>query len=362
MPVMPEGSATPTAQTAQTALAKTPARTAVSTTPLSAAERYQLVARFGDHAQAGAMLQPGVQTVSVSGPRGRAFASFTRALGATIVLGEPVGDSDEARADVVSAILDDDRDAIFFQVRPAFASMVHDRFGLRHTPIGTEPIIDVATFSLRGRRRQTIRTAINHARSMGVVVTELGNDDDTEAGAIDRAATAWERTRRRRHIRFLVPPLHHRLPGLTRTFIARQGPDVLGFVTFDALSSDGTIHGYTPSVSRASTRFRAGLWYVLMAHALEQFRREGVTTVNLGLVPLARGGSATTTQPPGDAGPLLPLLGLLRTVGVPVFPFGGIEHAKSRFGGQPVTSSLAHRHALPLVALLGTLWRTVTGP
>jgi lysylphosphatidylglycerol synthetase-like protein (DUF2156 family) len=345
---MPEGSATPASLS--------------TTTTLTPADRRQLVASFGDHAQAGAMLQPGIQTVSVNGPRGRAFASFTRALGATIVLGEPVGDSAEARADVVSAILDDDRNAIFFQVRPAFAQLLHDGFGLHRTPIGVEPIVDVATFSLRGRRRQSIRTAINHARSMGIVVTELANDDDTEVAAIDAAATAWERTRRRRHIRFLVPPLHHRLPGLTRTFIARQGTDVLGFVTFDALSSDGRVHGYTPSVSRASTRFRAGLWYVLMAHALEQFRIEGVTTVNLGLVPMARGGSSATALTGDDGGPLPPLLRLLRNVGVPVYPFAGIEHAKGRFGGQAVMSYLAHRHPLPLVALLGTLWRTVTGP
>ncbi len=335
---------------------------ALLSTTLTAAERLHLVASFGDHAQAGAMLQPGIHTVAVRGPRGRAFASFTRALGATIVLGEPVGDSEGARADVVSTILDSDCDAIFFQVRPAFAQMLHDGFGLHGTPIGVEPIVDVATFSLRGRRRQSIRTAINHARTMGVVVTELGSHDDTEAAAIDAAATAWERTRRRRHIRFLVPPLHHRLPGLTRTFIARQGTDVLGFVTFDALSSDGRVHGYTPSVSRASTRFRAGLWYVLMAHALEQFRIEGVTTVNLGLVPLARGVSSATTLTHEAGGPLLPLLRLLRHVGVPVYPFAGIEHAKGRFGGQAVASYLAHRQTLPLVALLGTLWRTVKGP
>ena len=128
---MPEGSATPASLSL--------------TTTLTPADRHQLVAGFGDHAQAGAMLQPGIQTVSVNGPRGRAFASFTRALGATIVLGEPVGDSEGARADVVSTILDNDRDAIFFQVRPAFAQMLHDGFGLH----GTLYLLDLfAQFSL----------------------------------------------------------------------------------------------------------------------------------------------------------------------------------------------------------------------
>ena len=354
---MPENSPVTTTTTTTTTLTTT---TLTTMTPI---ERRHLVASWGDHAQAGAMLQPGLRTVDVIGPGGRAFAACTRALGSTIVLGEPVGDTDGARADVVAAVLDDDPHAIFFQVRPAFAALLTTRFGLRVTPIGTEPIIDVAAFTLRGRRRQSVRTALRHARAHGVTVTELDGDDTLHTGAIAHAAYAWERTRRRRQIRFLVPPLHHRVPGLSRTFVAKHGDAVLGFVTFDALSEAGHIRGYTPSVSRASTQFRAGLWYVLMAHALQQFQREGIASVNLGLVPLSRPSlAASTTRSPASPGALLPLLRLLRVVGRPVYPFAGIEHAKGRLGGEPVMSFLGHRRALPLGALLGTWWRTFVGP
>jgi len=326
---------------------------ALTTTTLSHAERLALLRRDGDFAQAGATTQAGLRFVDVRVGDAAAYAAYTTALERVIVLGEPVGDQ-ALHGEVVRRVLQLDAGAVFFQVRPSLVA-IGTALGLRATPIGVEPHVDVATFSLRGRRRQNIRTARRRAAADGIVVDEVF--DDAAFSALAHPAQRWEQSRRRRRLRFLVPPLGHHLPQLTRTFVASRAGEALGFVTFDALCRDSQLVGYTPSVSRASTSFRQGLWYVVMSEALARFADEGVATVNLGLVPLAK-----AALDADDARGLTALsLRWLRVFGAPVYAFGGIEHAKSRFDGVPVPSYMLHRDALPARALWGTLWRTWAG-
>ncbi len=243
--------------------------------------------------------------------------------------------------------------ALFFQTSTAFATQLRARHAFRTTPIGIEPVVDVAGWSTRGAHKQTIRSAVNRARATGITIAE---DNDIDLASV---STTWLLTRRRRTLRFLVPPQEHRPLG-ARTFVARDvDGDVLGFVTFDVLARGGAVVGYTPSVSRASTRFRPGLWYAIVADALKVFQREGIAGVNLGLAPLARDTfNASDDADVGDA-PLLRLaLRVLRSVGGVLYNFGGIEHAKARFEGHATRSWLCHRGALPVWSLFAVLWRT----
>ena len=327
--------------------------TALQTTTLSPAERLALLRQAGDFAQAGATIQAGLRYVDVSDGAARAYAAYTTALGRIIALGEPVGD-DALTLEVMARVLAMDAGAIFFQVRPELAQRGR-ALGLRATPIGVEPHLTLSSFTLSGRRRQSIRTARRRASAEGIVVSEV--QDPRVFDGLASPARGWERTRRRHRLRFLVPPLNHHLPSFTRTFVASRDGEPLGFVTFDALYRDGELRAYTPSVSRASTTFRQGLWYVLMSEAIAIFAAEGVPSLNLGLVPLARAALAAD-----DARGLTALsLRWLLVFGAPIYALGGIELAKSRFDGVPVTSYLLHRDALPARALWGTLWRTWAG-
>ncbi len=318
-----------------------------------AASTALIVAQHGRHVQSAAVLQPGMRVFRVDGTD--AFIAWTSGFGTAIVLGDPVGSTDDV-ATVVDAFVASYSNAVFFQTSAAFSSMLRSRHNYRATPIGIEPTIDLASWQPRGRRKQAIRTARNSARARGIVVVEDNAFDVHSVG------DAWLRTRRRRTLRFLVPPIDHRPLG-ARTFVAMDGDEPLGFVTFDALRVDGVVVGYTPSVSLASARFRQGLWYVVVAAAIDVFRAEGVNHLNLGLAPLAKETFNVEIAGHVSDAPLLRLaFRVLRDIGGAIYNFKGIEHAKGRFDGAPSLSWLCHRGRLPWWPLLAVLWRSFTGP
>jgi lysylphosphatidylglycerol synthetase-like protein (DUF2156 family) len=316
-------------------------------------ERLALLRRHGRHAQAWATLQPGLTFVDVDTARGPAFVATRRSLGVTIVLGDPVCAPD-ALDEVLDAVVARRSRLLFFQVGDDVAERLRTRHGLRTTPLGVEPVVDVAAFSLRGRHKQTLRSARNHAARAGIVVEEVD-----PACVDEEPARRWHLTRRRRRLAFIVPPL--RLPAVEgaagsgrRAFVARAVGETLGFVVFDPLHDDGRVVGWTPSVSCGSVRFRPGLWYVLVTAALERFRVEGAATVNLGLAPLAPA-AAPSLSSSSSSGLLLLAFALLRRLGL-LYNFRGVAHAKSRFAGTPRTAWLGHRGSLPLHALLALWW------
>lgn len=308
------------------------------------------VLRFGRHPQAWATLQPGVQIVDV----GHGSVACRRALGVPVVLGDPVC-APHHRAAVVDAVVDALPGALFFQTSDDVARRLHERHGWYATPLGIQPLVDVARFSLRGRHKQALRSALNRAARTGVDIHEVDADDLDDA-----PVRGWLRTRRRRRLSFVVPPL--RMPAACdgvqrrRAFVATNGRETLGFVVFDPLHDDGVVVGWTPSVSCGSMRFRPGLWYALVAHALLQFQREGAVVVDLGLAPLA----PLTPQAPSQSPWLRTMFSVLSSLGL-LYNFRGIAHAKSRFGGASAVSWLGHRRALPLVELLA-LWHLIDAP
>ena len=301
-------------------------------------------------------MQTGLSSHAVGhGDDDTAYVAFARCFGCTLVLGEPVG-APHLIDDVVDSFLREHPRALFFQTSSAFAQRLHVRHGYRTTPIGIERMLDVSTWNTRGRRKQSIRSAVNGARNNGIAIAE---DNELDLNTV---SPAWWRTRRRRTLRFLVPPQRHRPLG-ARTFVAKDSAgDILGFVTFDALGEAGNIIGYTPSVSLASSRFRPGLWYAIVAAALEVFQREGVCSVNLGLAPLADGTFGNSVDDDNASLLLTTALRVLRVVGGAVYNFKGIEHAKARFEGSAQRSWLCHRGVLPWWSLFAVLWRTWRGP
>jgi lysylphosphatidylglycerol synthetase-like protein (DUF2156 family) len=320
-----------------------------TTTTLSLDERIDLLRSHGRHAQAWATLQPGLTFIDVATAAGPAFVATRCALGVTIVLGDPVC-APAALDEVLAAVVASTSSLLFFQVGDEVAARLRERHGLRTTPLGIEPVVDVATFSLRGRHKQALRSARNHAARAGVVVDEVAPSDVDE-----EPARRWRLTRRRRRLSFIVPPL--RLPDVEqrpgtgrRAFVARAADEILGFVVFDPLHDDGRVVGWTPSVSCGSVHFRPGLWYVLVTAAIERFRSEGAAVVNLGLAPLASPSSSSSSS-----SVLWRAFRLLRRLGL-LYNFRGVEHAKRRFAGAPRTAWLAHRGALPLRALLALWW------
>lgn len=125
----------------------------------------------------------------------------------------------------------------------------------------------------------------------------------------------------------------------------------IGFIFFDPLYIDNRIIGYVPNISRFSNKFKQGIFYPLMIHAMDTFKHEGVKYLNLGLCPLV----ADDNDMPGESVILKRINRLLYNHGNWIFSFKGLYFTKSRFGGTESRIFGGTRQKLPARAFLSLI-------
>lgn len=311
-----------------------------ATTLLTAA----YVKRFGSHSQAFSTLQPGLSYFQLPGI---GYLAYACRFGVRFVLSDPVCNP-QHRARMLDGFLAEAGEALFVQVSKPVVDHLHSRHGYYGTQFGSELKIDLASWSLRGAKKAVIRAAVNQARREGIEIREGAAPQD-----LAQISQAWIRTRRchRNEIRFLIRPQSVGYSEGTRSFYAYRDGIAIGFVFFDPLYVNGRVVSYVPNISRASSSFRQGLWYVLMAHAIEVFRAEAVPQLDLGLAPLMM----AETIEPQESRALRAVLSLMRRRMAFLYNFEGLQFAKSRFQGICEKTYCAHRSALPARGLLGLL-------
>jgi phosphatidylglycerol lysyltransferase len=133
-----------------------------------------------------------------------------------------------------------------------------------------------------------------------------------------------------------------------RHFYAYQDGKAVGFIYFDPIYRNNEIISYVPNISRANADFRQGIFYTLMAHAMEVFKSEGVPFLDLGLIPLSLD-PATEHQ---ESRLLKRLMHGVYEKGNFLYNFKGLEFTKSRFRGENFKTYCCHRRALPVVEFL----------
>jgi len=305
------------------------------------ARRVAWLKAYGSHPMSFSTMQPDMAYFELAGVGYIAYAQY---WGMQFALADPVC-APEQRAPLIDRFLERFPRAVFVQVSKAVVDHLHGRHGYYGTQFGSESKIALSDWSLRGARKQIVRTAVNGARSQGIEIREGGFDHD-----VKRISEAWIRTRRCKNneIRFLIRPMIIDYREGTRYFYAYDaGGEAVGFIFFDPIYRDGRLAGYVPNISRSSAHFRQGLWYALMAHALAVFREEGVPYVDLGLVPL----QVDAALEPQESRALRATMSLIRERMDFLYNFKGLEFAKSRFQGRVEKTYCCHRNAMPALAM-----------
>jgi lysylphosphatidylglycerol synthetase-like protein (DUF2156 family) len=222
---------------------------------------------------------------------------------------------------------------------------LHGRHGYYGTQFGSESKILLADWSLRGARKQIIRTAVNGAAAAGIEIREGGFDHD-----VKRISEAWIRTRRCKNneIRFLIRPMIIDYREGTRYFYAHTpGGDAVGFIFFDPIwqrrppgrlcaehlafvrqlppgpvvRADGACAGRVQGRGRALRRPRPGA--------------------------AADGGRVE----PQESRLLRATMSVIRERMDFLYNFKGLEFAKSRFQGRVEKTYCCHRSAMPALAM-----------
>jgi lysylphosphatidylglycerol synthetase-like protein (DUF2156 family) len=307
---------------------------------LDMARRVACLKQFGSHSMSFSTLQPDMSYFDLPGI---GYIAYARHWGLRFVLADPVCHP-HLRGVMLDRFLAAVPNALFVQVTKPVVEHLHQAHGYYGTQFGSESKVDLASWSLRGGKKQTIRTAINQARNQGIEIRESGFDPDAK-----KISEAWIRTRRCKNneIRFLIRPMLVDYRDGTRYFYAYHHGEAVAFVFFDPVYLNGRLVGYVPNISRSSANFKQGLWYALMVHAMEVFKAEGVTYIDLGLVPLMMADEIE----PQESRLLRGVMSAIRERMDFLYNFKGLEFAKSRFQGTVEKTYCCHRRALPGLAM-----------
>jgi phosphatidylglycerol lysyltransferase len=217
-----------------------------------------------------------------------------------VALGDPLGDPDHV-PEAVAAFLDfcaqHDWVPAFYQVTTRYLDVFRSMFQFKALRVGEEPLLDLESFSLKGRSFQDIRTAINKMGRAGIRFDEWGGEhresDDTLAQMAD-ISEAWLRRHRGEEKTFALGRFDPEsdLFRDSRVFIARGGEQdpgrVWGFVTcVPVYGPAGTLSGWALDLMRRRDDAPSGIMEFLIGLAALRLQQEGAHRFSLGLSPLS---------------------------------------------------------------------------
>jgi len=307
-------------------------------------ERMSYIRNYGNHCMSFSTLQPGMEFFDVPG---KGFIAHRPIWGAQLVLSDPVCDAKD-REMIIRAFLQKFPNSAFIQITEPVAELMTRTFGCYATQFGIETRIDLEQWHISGKKKQILRTAVNQARKQNVVIRESREDEKCH-----QLSDRWMTTRKmkNREVSFLIRPMDMAYQNETRKFFAHIDDKLIGFIFFDPVYQDGEIISYVPNISRFSHDFRQGIFYAIMVHAMDKFKKEGLKELNLGLSMLV----LDENDMDYESKTLKNIQRLVYRYGNFIYNFKGIEFTKSRFGGQVNKFYCAHTQYLPIVKLLSVL-------
>jgi phosphatidylglycerol lysyltransferase len=229
----------------------------------------------------------------------------------------------------------------FAQVSEPVAKLLYEKFGFYATQFGIESIIDLKNWDLKGKKKQILRTSLNQAEKSGITIQE----NYTHKNGYNQFSEKWIKTRKvkSREIRFLIRPMNMDYEEGTRKFFAYHEDELIGLIFFDPIFSGGKTISYVPNISRFSPSFKQGIFYPIMIHAMDIFKKEGIEQIHLGLSAFA----VNETNSYFEADIPKKLVRFLYQHGNMIYSFKGIHFTKSRFRGTEYRTFCSHKSKLP---------------
>jgi len=304
-------------------------------------ERISYIRKYGDHCMSFSMLQPEMHFFDMPGV---GFITYRKKWGTRFVLADPVCDVKD-RELLVREFLKERTNTAFIQISQGMAEFLHGKFGYYATQFGVESVVDLEKWDLKGKKKQVLRTSVNHAKKDSVTIEENCSEDGCH-----QLTKEWLKTRkvRNREVAFLIRPMDQEYQEGTRKFCAYHDGKLVGFIFFDPLYKDGKVFSYVPNISRFSNKFKQGIFYPLMCHAMEVFKKEGVKYLHLGLCPAV----VDEKDEPYESKLLKMIIRLIYKYGNMLYSFKGLYFTKSRFEGVVQKTFCAHREILPSKSML----------
>ena len=247
-------------------------------------QRLALVRRFGTFTQAySTAVQAGLEHFW----HDEAYLAYRRKWGVTCVLADPVGPP-ELHASLLQKFTREFRRICFWQASRGTAEILQS-MNFWVNEMGYDTRLELADYDFGGKRKERLRHATNWLGKHHYEVREGAFSHGISVEKIRDLSKAWFTSRPGSKAVYFYnrPPVYVDEVDVRKFFLFSPADEPVAFVFFDPVYRNGQVIGHSPSIKRrlpdAPLRSEEGIMKV----AIEQFQREGLERVMLGLSPLA---------------------------------------------------------------------------
>jgi lysylphosphatidylglycerol synthetase-like protein (DUF2156 family) len=277
---------------------------------------------------------------------GRHAVAYREVNAVALTVGEPAGPPEGAlEAARAFALYCDDEGLTpaFYAVRPSFADALGNGPEWASMPIGEDTVLHPASFSMKGKRWQDVRSSINRAERAGVSALWTTWDECSLPirSQITAISEAWVAERRLPELGFTLGGLDELRDPEVRLLLA-VGPEdrVEAATSWLPTYRDGAVIGWTLEFMRRRPDGMNGVMEFLIASMALRSQEEGVEFVSLSVAPLAVSGDEETAEE------LPAVLASLARILEPAYGFRSLAAFKEKF--QPTLQPLVLAYADPI--------------
>jgi phosphatidylglycerol lysyltransferase len=215
------------------------------------------------------------------------FLMFQRAGGSLVAMADPVGTPDARRALIwkfrETADLQGLR-PVFYQVSDEHLADYID-LGLVLTKLGEEAIVDLESFSLEGRERADLRSALRKAAKENIAFEVLSPAQvAAEMEALERVSQEWLATREAAEKGFSVGYFDREYLTRFPCAVARRGAEIVAFANLWPCAARGEL---SVDLMRYADAAPPGIMDFLLSQVMLWGKANGYACFSLGMAPLA---------------------------------------------------------------------------
>lgn len=204
----------------------------------------------------------------------------------TICLADPICPN-EFRPSLLHEFTNTYKDPVFVHITRETADVLA-QMGFFVNEMGLETVLDVQQFSLKGSKKEFLRSQRNRAIRDGLQVIEP-KAGEISADTMHQISEAWIKHKAvsDHELAFIVrPAVYGDEPGVRRFFAMNNG-QVIGFVFFDPMYENGEVVGYLANIVRTCASVSYSVADCIILEAINQFKIEGIKHLSLGFSPFA---------------------------------------------------------------------------
>jgi lysylphosphatidylglycerol synthetase-like protein (DUF2156 family) len=287
-------------------------------------ERFNYLKEFGTHTLAYSTFQPDMCYFDLHKV---GYIAYMKYKNTSYVLGDPICKKENFDY-IIKEFLKLHKDAVFMQISENIAKILSKNFGFYSTQLGLETLVDVKSWTLKGKDKRLMRHWYNIPLKEGVKVKEEKLDKDNFEDLI-KISEEWRKNNSSKKVaRFLL-----REPNIsekeTRYFFAHLNGKRVALIGFDPMYFNGKVIGYYANINRRYQNVPHGTQDLIMVDAIEKFRADNIINVSLGLSPLA-GIENSEKENKITKG----IFKLLYKYGEKIYNFKGLHYHKTKYRGK----------------------------